>query len=777
MSERPDIQEGASGTSPPGNKPECILRSVVSAFLAEPRLEAITINRVAERICVATTPGQIGDTALTYRIGRTIEDAHACPQANRCCLTADGNACGGCGVLLAQPAQPDIVFRREGDTTTFTRSQTACKPQGWQWRRIPWPKMAQRNLKLAESAGHPEEWKLRLLTAVLCGAFGLAAQFSGGLKIPLCLIAYAAGAWFAIPEIGKGLKKRTLDVHFLMLAVASGSAWIGAWGEGAMLLFLFSLSGALEHYAAGRTQREIHALYRESPRQATLLDAAGRESEMPVEQLAPGMRLLIRPGMQFPVDAEVIQGRTAVDESRLTGESVPVEKDMGDQVLAGTMNLWGAVEVTVLRPPGESALQRIIRLIQEAQHQKAPAQRFTDQFSTRYTYAVLGLSAAMFLLWWAAFDLPAFTPCDSRPSAFYRAMTLLVVASPCALVLSIPSAILAAIAWGARRGILFRGGAAVEKLAEISVVALDKTGTLTTGELQVETVESFPAGRETEVAELAGSLERLSAHPLARAITRYAKRERLGVLPLDDFESLPGLGLRARLRGDQVFLGKREWVAQRIGAPLPAHHRGEPGASEVWITRADLLGRVTLRDQVRPQAAAVIEQLRAAGLKTLLLTGDRAAVADRLKQILKVDELRADLKPQDKVDVIATLSQAGQRVAMVGDGVNDAPALAAAHAGVAMGARGSDAALEQADLVLMDDRLENFLTAFRLSRRARRIIRQNLFISLGTVALLVVLAAAGLISLTAGVVGHEGSTVVVVVNSLRLLLGSSDKPN
>src|SRR5207245_2138555 len=380
---------------------------------------------------------------------------------------------------------------------------------------------------LPDEADHEREWKEQLLAACLCGMFGLSAHFvgQGWPSLALYLLAYLAGSWFTVHEIRELLQRRALDVHFLMLTVALGSASIGAWGEGATLLFLFSFSGSLEHYAMGRTQREIRSLFKTAPKVATLVDENGSERAVPVDQLQPGMRLLIKPGEKFPVDAEIIKGQTAADESNLTGEATPVEKAVGDSVLAGTLNLWGAVEAVALRRASESALQKIIHLIKEAQQQKAPAQRFTDQFSRLYTYLVLGLSFAMFFVWWLGFGLAPFETVGADKSAFYRTMTLLVVASPCALVLSIPSAVLAAIAWGARHGVLFRGGAAVEKLAEVNVVALDKTGTLTTGELRVERVESFPPGRETEVAQLSYSLERLSTHPLARAITRHGKQQ------------------------------------------------------------------------------------------------------------------------------------------------------------------------------------------------------------------------------------------------------------
>jgi Cd2+/Zn2+-exporting ATPase len=451
----------------------------------------------------------------------------------------------------------------------------------------------------------------------------------------------------------------------------------------------------------------------------------------------------------------------------------------GDAVLAGTINLWGAVEMVVSRPAAESALQKIITLIREAQHQKAPAQQFADKFSTFYTYGVLGLSLLMFFVWWLGFHFAPFKAAVESQTAFYRTMTLLVVSSPCALVLSIPSAVLAAIAWGARHGILFRGGAAVEKLAAVNIVALDKTGTLTTGELCVEQVESFPPGREAEVAQLAYSLGKLSAHPLARAITNHGKHHQITALAFDRFESATGQGLQAWRSGTVSRLGRREWVtlAGRHADLLARVAATEAGFSEVWIEENELLGRLVLRDDLRPQSAAVVAALRQAGLRSVVLTGDRQATADHLNRLVHLDEVRAELKPEQKVAAIRELSAHGGRVAMIGDGVNDAPSLAAAHIGIAMGARGADAALEQADVVLMHDRLENFLTAFHLSQRARRIIRQNLFISLGTVILLVCLALGGKIPLTVGVVGHEGSTVVVVMNSLRLLLGGAKKPD
>jgi Cd2+/Zn2+-exporting ATPase len=764
----------------PADPPEadpCLTRSVVDTLAEEPTLEAVTIDRAHQKISVATL-GRADVAKLTARITTQFQAAQAVDASRACSLLSGAGDCFTCDTPLSEAERKTITIQNDGPTTTIARVTCPTAPTFWRWRDIPFPKVVPRDVEFLEHVGEINEWKTQLAAAILCGVFGLAGFFLGrsGFHTPAIVsfvAACLAGGFYPATEVWERLQKRTIDVHFLMLFVAAGAASIGAWAEGATLLFLFSLSGALEHYALGRTQKEIRSLFRDAPKVATVIDAQGNEREVKVEQLKRGMRLLIKPGVQFPVDGEIARGNTAADESNLTGEATPVEKKIGDNALAGTINLWGVVEVAVTRPAAESSLQKIITLIREAQQQKAPAQMFADRFSTYYTYGVIGLSFAMFFVWWLGFGLEAFKSTVESHSAFYRTMTLLVVSSPCALVLSIPSAVLAAIAWGARHGILFRGGAAVEKLAEINTVCLDKTGTLTTGELRVETVESFPPGREKEIVQLAYSLEKLSTHPLARAITRHGKQHGLEVIEFPQFESVTGEGLKATHDGKEIFLGKREWVESQVCRGGFAAPQSGAGTSEVWVAGGDLLGRVILRDDIRPQSASVVEELRGEGLRSVVLTGDRKAAAEHLRAELKLDDVRAELKPEQKVAAIQELSGQGKRVAMIGDGVNDAPSLAAAHIGVAMGARGSDAALEQADVVLMHDRLENFLAAFRLSQRARRIIRQNLVISLGTVVVLVTFAMLGKIPLTIGVVGHEGSTVVVVMNSLRLLFGAA----
>jgi Cd2+/Zn2+-exporting ATPase len=484
--------------------------------------------------------------------------------------------------------------------------------------------------------------------------------------------------------------------------------------------------------------------------------------------------LVVKPGAQFAVDAEVIKGKSAADESNLTGEANPVPKFIGDSVYSGTINLWGAVDARVLRPVGESALQKVIRLIREAQHLKAPSQRFTDKFGTRYTIGILGLTTVMFFVWWLGFGIAPFSNTEAGFSAFYRAMTLLVVASPCALVLSIPSAILAAIAWGARHGILFRGGAAIEKMAEVDLVALDKTGTLTTGEMEVDSVESFPPGREREAAELAYSLEAHGSHPIGRAIKKYAKAQGLDPRVIDDFQAMSGKGVQGRQGQTLCVLGRRElledgplaeWIKD---VPEPA-----PEFSENWILKDDLIARILLKDQIRTESQPILEKLKAMGVRTVMLTGDRRGAAESVGRAIGIEEVRSGLTPDGKVAAILEYSKSGYKVAMVGDGVNDAPSLAAAYVSVAMGARGSDAALEQSEVVLMKDRIENYLAATDLSHRARSIIRQNLAIALGTVVLMVAAAIFGWIPLSVGVFAHEGSTVVVCLNSLRLLFAKA----
>lgn len=728
---------------------------LVEFLRQEPTVTAVRIDRSAQKVAVATI-GRAAIDGLEEKLAETIKAIEAELAAKQATSVPRG-----------------FSVRQDGAAMVVGRDTCVTAGTMVQWREMDWP--AER-----EEAEHDhDEWRFLAVLAGVCGVAGLAGAAAGYLAPELTwlartlfVIGIIAGGWDAAVDTWENLKKREIDIHFLMLAVAVGALFIGAWGEAVLLLFLFSASGAMEAYAMYRTQSEVSALLKTSPKRATIVLPDGSEKDEAVENLQLRHRVRVKPGEAFAADGVVVSGRTASDESALTGEATPVEKAVGDQVYSGTINLWGVVDFDVARLPSESTLQKIIRLIHTAQKLKAPSERFTDKFGTRYTYLVIGGAGAMFLVWWLGFGLPAFANSEETRSAFYRAMTLMVVASPCALVLSIPSAILAAIAWGARHGVLFRGGAAIEKLADISVVALDKTGTLTTGELNVVGCESYPHGREREVLELAHALEAKSHHPIARAIVRHARSEGVGMRTVDEFQSITGQGLRGRIDGATLLLGRRELLET---GPLAGWAKNLPPAaaelSEVWVISPDLVGRILLRDQIRAESRGVLAELKRAGLRTVMLTGDRRHAAEAVAKEIGLDEVRAGLSPEDKVMAVQDLRAGARRVAMVGDGVNDAPSLAAADVSVAMGARGSDAALEQAEVVLMHDRIENFLSALRLSRRARAIIRQNLAISLGVVIVMVLATAVGAVPLSVGVAAHEGSTLVVCLNSLRLLFG------
>ena len=416
----------------------CLVQAAARELAKHSSVEAIAIKGAEGKMSIATLGLQDANTSEQIRdaLVQVRQDAADEP----CGLLQSENGCARCELPLEPVRLQGFTVTQSDGAVTVARVRCPTAPKFWRWRDFPFPKIVPREISLPEDEAELNAWKAQAVAAGLCGVLGLAGYFvpEPTWALWLFLGSYLAGAWFAAQEALERIREGALDVHFLMLAVAGGSALVGAWGEGSMLLFLFSMSGALEHFAMGRTQREIRSLFRTAPKVATLVDAEGHEREVAVDGLRAGQRLRIKPGSQFPVDAEVVKGRTASDESNLTGEATPVEKSVGDAVLAGTINLWGVVEVLVLRPAEESSLQKVIRLIQEAQHLKAPSQRFTDRFGTGYTYAILGLSLGMFFIWWLGLGLAPFTSTEAAGSAFYRAMTLLVVASPCALVLSIP---------------------------------------------------------------------------------------------------------------------------------------------------------------------------------------------------------------------------------------------------------------------------------------------------------------------------------------------------
>lgn len=731
------------------------MTALADFLLDEPAVESIRLNPEAKRVEMATL-GRVDGELLQAKLSEILRAVDAR------WLKQNGHVTPSHGMLDVQEKDGSFVLAKPSCPTA---------PKFWHWRDFAWPEPDEMEQE------SEDEWRTLALQAGIC-AVALAAGyiterfFSAPHWLPkgLFAISLVSGGWDAAKDTWENLRERRLDVHFLMLAVALGAVSIGAWEEGALLLFLFSTSGALEHFVMFRTHREINALTKSAPKFAHVLQPDGTTADRDVHGLQVGEVIVVKPDELFAVDGTVISGATAADESTLTGEAVPIPKEAGATIYGGTLNQWGLVHVRVDRPATQSALAKIITLIQTAQHLRAPSQRFTDRFGTSYTILTLGVVAAMFFVWWLALGIPPFENTAVSKSSFYRAMTLLVVMSPCALVLSIPSAILAAIAWGARRGVLFRGGAAIEKLAEVDVIAMDKTGTLTEGELKVSRIESFPAGREQDVLRIAASLEANSNHPIARAITQYAKAQGIEMEKLAEFQSITGQGLRGRTAQGLSYVGRRELVKDSpLGAVLAGVPDAPLGFSEVWVLHEQIVGRVLLKDEIRAGSRGVLERLAADGVRTIMLTGDRRAAAAEVGEKLGISEVRAGLHPEDKVAAIRELTQAGHKVAMVGDGVNDAPSLAAAYVSVAMGARGSDAALEQSDVVLMQDKIEKLLSARRISHRARHIIQQNLVISLGSVIVMAVASLFGIVPLTLGVLTHEGSTVVVCLNSLRLL--------
>jgi Cd2+/Zn2+-exporting ATPase len=553
-----------------------------------------------------------------------------------------------------------------------------------------------------------------------------------------------------------------------MILAALGAAIIGQPGEGAILLFLFSLSNTLQTYAMDRSRKAIEKLLDLRPPVATVRRGS-RLVTVPVEKLGIGDIVLVRPGERFPIDGQVISGNSTADQSTITGESMPVPKKVGDPVFAGTLNGNGGLEIRVTHLAQDTTLAKIVQMVEEAQSAKAQTQRMLDNFEQ--VYALLVLGGALLLT-----AVPTLFLKGDFYSAFYRAMTWLVVASPCALVISTPASILSAIANGARRGILFKGGVHLEQTANIRVVAFDKTGTLTTGTPTLTQVIPLNGASADELLRLAAAVEARSEHPLASAILKAAEERRLGLPTATDFKAIPGQGVEAVVEGKSIWIGNERLFDERR-TPIPAALRAQVASLEqdgqtVMLVNVDgeWLGLLAVADVLRPDASEIVADLKELGLtKVVMLTGDNERVAAAIASRAGVDEFYAGLLPQDKVRILKVLKEKYGPTAMVGDGVNDAPALAAADVGIAMGGAGSDVALETADVVLMGDNLAHLPYAIGLARQARRTVWQNLVFALSVIVLLVAAAFGANLPLPLGVVGHEGSTVIVVLNGLRLL--------
>jgi Cd2+/Zn2+-exporting ATPase len=580
------------------------------------------------------------------------------------------------------------------------------------------------------------------------------------------VIAYLAGGSFGFVAGVKDLLKLNINVDLLMILAALGAAAIGSWPEGATLLFLFSLSNVLQNFAMERSRNAIRKLLDMRPPFAKVI-RNGLEEEVPVEMIQIGERVIVKPGERIPVDGTVIGGESSVDQASITGESIPVTKMKGDLVFAATVNQHGALEIEVSRLATDSTLAKIIQMVEEAQDSKAPTQRFIDVFERYYATVVIAVTLLMIAV-------PTLIIGETFHSAFYRAMVLMVVASPCALVISTPASILSAIANAARKGILFKGGAYLEDAAALRVVAFDKTGTLTKGRPVVTDV--VPVSNDADMLiRTAASAEARSEHPLAQAVIRYAESLEIPFSNLDDLQAVPGMGIEARDSGRIVLVGNERLFAHK-GLSLPEElilerDRLEAQGKTILIVYDNVwLGLIAVADTIRETAVQMIAELRRAGIERIvMLTGDNERVAHAIAQDLGLDEIHASLMPGDKVAVVKRLREHYEHVAMVGDGVNDAPALATASIGVAMGAAGTDVALETADIVLMADDLLKLPYVIELSKRARHIVWQNIVFSLGIIVILILGTFFISLPLPLGVVGHEGSTVIVVFNGLRLL--------
>jgi len=629
--------------------------------------------------------------------------------------------------------------------------------------------------------------KMELRFSILAGSFlflGFLLSFIPGINIWVPLIVYIAsfffGGFYALKEAAGSIVKGRFDIDFLMLAAALGAASLGEWAEGALLLFLFSLGHALEHSAMDKARRSISALSELSPKTALVKKAQGVEEVM-IEALKLGDIVIIKPDSKISADGVVIKGSGAVNQAPITGESIPVDKEPLDtvkdnpinindisaehRVFAGTINGSAELHVRVLKLTADSTLSRLIKLVSDTKAKKSRTQRFTDEVQIHYVPAVIALVAIL---------LCAFLFIDETFSeSFYRAMAVLVAASPCALAISTPSAVLSGIARGARGGVLFKGGGPLEELGGLRAIAFDKTGTLTEGKPQLTSVIALNGTSEDDVLLLAAAVERHSNHPVAAAIVRAAD----GLSDLEDntvsnVVSVQGHGISAVVNGSTVLIGNIGFFKD-----LPedvrqlALSKESEGNTTILVKLNDQpIGIITVMDIPRPEAPETINRLKKLGIKRMvMLSGDNQQVADSVARQIGMSEAWGGLLPEQKLDSIAALLKREERVAMVGDGVNDAPAMAKSSVGIAMGAAGSDVALETADVALMSDKLSSLPFAIGLSRQSHRIIKQNLCISLGMVAILVPLTILDVASIGVAVVGHEGSTLLVVFNALRLL--------
>ncbi|SHE90227.1 Cd2+/Zn2+-exporting ATPase [Fodinibius roseus] len=630
-------------------------------------------------------------------------------------------------------------------------------------------------MKKILTAGKFKAWLTVICAiALLIGAIG---EWTGWLQKQLTvvfyIIAYLSGGYAGTVESIRALTKFKINVDVLMILAALGAASIGEWMEGAILLFLFSLSNTLQDYALGKSRREIKSLMKLRPDEALVRNSDGSEIKRPVEELSKGDIVIVRPGERIPIDGEITDGITSVNQAAITGESVPVKKKPGDEVFAASLNENGVISVRVTKLAKETTLAKIIRMVEQAQGSKAATQRFLDDFEPWYAVGVISAVVLLILFPWFFSGQPF-------DDIFYRAMTVLVVASPCALVISTPASVLSAIANAAKNGILFKGGAYLEQAASIDIIAFDKTGTLTKGNLAVTDIIPYNNGKagqisESELLSMAASAEEHSEHHLAAAILKKAGEQKVAYGSANQVQSEAGKGISAQLKNKTIQVGNEklfdttseDW---KNGIREEADKLKLQAKTVIYVViDGKPAGIIAVADEIREQAPAAIKKLKSLQINRLLmLTGDTTGVARSIADEITIDEFHAELLPDEKVEFIKQLVKEGS-TAMVGDGVNDAPALAASHMGIAMGTAGTDVALETADVVLMGDDLNKLPYLIQLARKSRKIVWQNIIFSLAVIAVLVASVFLFALPLPIGVVGHEGSTLLVVLNGLRLL--------
>ncbi|HEX20711.1 MAG TPA: cadmium-translocating P-type ATPase [Acidiferrobacteraceae bacterium] len=614
----------------------------------------------------------------------------------------------------------------------------------------------------------------RLLSTIAAGVFvavGLVLHLlvgqEGVWEKSLYVLAIVSGGWFIARKGVAAIRHGAMDMNFLMTVAVIGALIIDAWDEAAMVVFLFALAQVLEGRAMDRARHAVRALMNLAPPVALRIQD-DTETTVAVDQIQIGDVIRIRPGEKIPLDGAIIDGRSAVNQAPITGESVPVDKAAGDTVFAGAINGSGSLDVRVSHKSTDTTLAHIIHLIEQAQSARAPAQAFVDRFSKIYTPAVLVLAALIALLPPLLFD-------QSLADWFYRALVLLVIACPCALVISTPVAIVSGLARGARAGVLLKGGVHLENAGHLKAIAFDKTGTLTIGRPEVQTTILLNNTSEAELLGVAASLETRSEHPLALAILDYAKERNVSASKLEDFQALPGRGVEALVDGQRCLLGNHRLFEERglctAETEIMLGEQERQGQTVVIVGNdRQILGLIAIADSVRPEARGVVTRLHQLGIAHItMLTGDNQGTAWAIAGQLGIDSPKAELLPADKVTAIQQLVQRFGQVGMVGDGVNDAPAMAAATTGIAMGAAGTDAALETADVVLMGDDLTRLPFAIRLSRTTLSVIRSNITLALGLKAIFLVLAVLGLATLWMAVFADAGASLLVIANSLRLL--------